>query len=254
VPQKMETSHSHQQTGYYSGSGTPVILIVGEPAASNVHHRKAMLYRILVLTLLWPFGAFAQTAQVDPLTLRTRDVHQNLTIVVDPYLSADRYDKGLFGKTSPYEAGIAAINVYFRNDNDSPIRLNLDTIRLVISTPGEERQRLEPLSPEEVADRALLKARANPPATRRPFPFPGSPSNSGRGKSWNEMASTLRSVVLSTEVLPPHATTHGFLFFDMDHQFDAIRHSRVYIPDLSFMTDKKALFFFEIDLSIVPAN
>ncbi len=212
-----------------------------------------MPYLLLVLTLLWPCGAFAQTAQVDPLTLRARDAHQNLTIAADPFLSADRYDKALFGKTSPYEAGIAAINVYFRNDNDSPIRLNLDAIRLVIATPGEDRQRLEPLSPEEVADRALLKARANP-TTRRPFPFPGSASNSGRNKAWNEMASTLRSLVLSTEVLPPHATTHGFLFFDIDHQFDAIRRSRVYIPDLSFMTDKKALFFFEIDLGITPAN
>src|ERR1035437_5100154 len=96
-----------------------------------------MLYRLLALIVLWPACAFAQSAQVDPLTLRTRDLHQNLLIVADPYLSADRY-QGPFGKKSPYEAGIVAIAVYFRNDNDSPIRLNLETIRLVISPPGEE--------------------------------------------------------------------------------------------------------------------
>ena len=212
-----------------------------------------MLYRLLVLIMLCPPGAFAQSAEVDPLTLGTRDLHQNLLIVADPYLSADRY-KGLFGKQSPYEAGIVAIAVYFRNDNDSPIRLNLETIRLVISPPGEERQRLAALSPEEVADRALLKANANPSVPRRPLSFPGFGSKSGKGKAWDEMAASLGSVVLATDVLPPHATTHGFLFFDVNHQFDAIRHSRVYIPDLSFMTDHKALFFFEIDLSIVPAN
>ena len=213
-----------------------------------------MVYRLLLLTLVWPLGAFAQTAKVDPLTLPARDTHQNLTIAADPYVSADRYSKALFGKTSPYEAGIVAINVYFRNDNDSPIRLNLDTILLMISVPRQNHEKLQPLTPEEVADRALLKARANPPATRRPFPFPGSASASGKGKTWDEMNSTLRSLVLSTEVLPPHATTHGFLFFDVNHQFDAIRYSSVYVPDLTFMTDKKALLFFEIDLHVVPSN
>ena len=61
------------------------------------------------------------------------------------------------------------------------------------------------------------------------------------------MTTTLRSVALGTDVLPPHATTHGFIFFDLNHDFSAIHNSHLYIPDLSFMTDKKALFFFEID-------
>lgn len=213
-----------------------------------------MRCRLLAIAVLWPLGLFAQTAQVDPMTLATRDAHQNLTIVADPFVSADRYTKETFGKKSPFDAGIIAINVYFRNDNDSPVRISLDTIRLEVSNPGDGRQHLEPLAPEDVADRTVLNAHANPAATHRPFPFPGSASNSGKSKAWNEMAASLRSVVLSTEVLPPHATTHGFLFFDMNHQFDAIRHSHVYIPDLAFMTDKKALFFFEIDLGAVPIH
>jgi hypothetical protein len=213
-----------------------------------------MVYRLLLFTLVWPLAAFAQTAQVDPLTLPTHDTHQNLTIAADPYISADRYTKALFGKTSPYESGIVAINVYFRNDNDSPIRLNLDTILLMIAVPRQDHEKLQPLTPEEVADRALLKARANPHATRRPFPFPGSASGSGKGKNWEEMTSTLRSLALSTEVLPPHATTHGFLFFDVNHEFDAMRYTSLYIPDLIFMTDKKALLFFEIDLHAVPSK
>jgi len=104
----------------------------------------------------------------------------------------------------------------------------------------------------EVADRAILRARANPSASRMPFPRSGGAS--GKGKSWDEMNSMIQSLVLSTDVLPPHATTHGFLFYDMDHQFDAIRYSTVYIPDLFFMTDKKALLFFEIDLHPVSSN
>ena len=180
------------------------------------------------------------------MALPTRDAHQNLTIIADPYVTTERYTAP-FGKNSPYPAGIAAIDVYFRNDNSLPIRLNLNTIRLVVSIPGVDRQQLEPLSPEEVADRSLLKADANP-KLHRPFPFPNSGSGNGKSKAWNEMDTLLRSVSISSDILPPHGTTHGFLFFDVNHDFKAIRYTHLYIPDLAFMTDNKALFFFEIDL------
>jgi len=206
---------------------------------------------MLTIATLCPLGALAQSAPPDPMSLSTRDAHQNLTIVADPYLKVSRYKKEIFGKDSFYAAGIVAIDVYFKNDNDSPIRLNPDTIQMVISQPGQERQRLDALSPEEVADRTLLKAESNIRA-HRPFPFPSGSSGSGRSKDWVSMTTTLHAVALGTDILPPHATTHGFLFFDMNHDFDAVRNSHIYIPDLAFMTDKKALFFFEIDLANTP--
>ena len=212
-----------------------------------------MLRAILTIVLLLPLSASGQSTPPDPMSLRTRDAHQDLTIVADPYLRAARYSKEVFGKDSFYAAGIIAIDVYFRNDNAVPIRLNTGTIQLVISQPGLERQRLGALSPEEVADRTLLTANSNIRA-RRPFPFPGSSSSSGHSKDWMEMTTTLRSVALGTDVLPPHATTHGFLFFDLNHDFGAIRNSHLYIPDLAFMTDNKALFFFEIDLADTPSR
>ena len=212
-----------------------------------------MLRAILTIVLLLPLSASGQSTPPDPMSLRTRDAHQDLTIVADPYLRAARYSKEVFGKDSFYAAGIIAIDVYFRNDNAVPIRLNTGTIQLVISQPGLERQRLGALSPEEVADRTLLTANSNIRA-HRPFPFPGSSSSSGHSKDWTEMTTTLRSVALGTDVLPPHATTHGFLFFDLNHDFGAIRNSHLYIPDLSFMTDNKALFFFEIDLADTPSR
>jgi len=211
-----------------------------------------MLRAILAVLMLLPLGALAQSdPPPDPMSLPTRDAHQNLTVVADPYLRAVRYKKEVFGKDSFYNAGIVAIDVYFRNDNDLPIRLNLSTIQMVISQPGQDRQRLGPLSPEDVADRTLLTANSNI-RQHRPFPFPTAPSGSGHSKDWVSMTTTLRSVALGTDVLPPHATTHGFLFFDMSHDFSAVRMSHLYIPDLSFMTDNKALFFFEIDLADTP--
>lgn len=201
--------------------------------------------------MLLPVCARAQSAYVDPMSLHTRDAHQDLTIIVDPYIKADRYKKEIFGKDSFYNAGIIAIDVYFKNDNSAPIRLSGDTIELIISQPGQDRQHLGPLSPEDVADRTLLKAESNI-REHRPFPFPSLGSGSEHSKDWVQMTNTLRAVALGTDVLPPHATTHGFLFFDLNHQFDAIHNSHLYIPDLAFMTDKKALFFFEIDLADAP--
>src|SRR3984893_4153538 len=212
-----------------------------------------MLRRILTFVLVLPVGALAQSTPVDPMSLHTRDTHQDLAIIADPYLRADRYKKETFGKDSFYNAGIIAIDVYFRNDNSVPIRLNSGTIQLVISQPDQERQRLGSLSPEEVADRTLLTANSNIRA-HRPFPFPSPGSGSGHSKDWTEMTTTLHSVALGSDVLPPRATTHGFLFFDLNHNFAAIRNSHLYIPDLAFMTDNKSLFFFEIDLADTPSR
>ena len=208
---------------------------------------------MLTIVLLLPLTAFGQSAPADPMSLPTRDAHQDLTVVADPYIRATRYNKEVFGKNSFYMAGIIAIDVYFKNDNNVPIRINPGTIQLVISQPDQARQRLGAISPEEVADRTLLTANSNIRA-HRPFPFPGSSSGSGRSKDWTEMSSTLHSVALNTDVLPPHATTHGFLFFDMNHDFSAIRNSHLYIPDIAFMTDNKALLFFEIDLADTPSK
>lgn len=212
-----------------------------------------MLRAILTIVLLFPVSASGQSAPPDPMSLPTRDTHQDLTIVADPYIRAARYSKEVFGKNSFYMAGIMAIDIYFKNDNNVPIRLNPATIQLVISQPDRERQRLGAISPEEVADRTLLTANSNIRA-HRPFPFPGASSGSGRSKDWIEMTTTLHSVALNTDVLPPHTTTHGFLFFDMNHDFSAIRNSHLYIPDLAFMTDNKALLFFEIDLADTPSK
>jgi hypothetical protein len=207
-----------------------------------------MFREILMIAMLFPTGVAAQSAPADAVSLPAHDTHQNMTIGADPYMKAERYSKELFGKNSFYAAGIIAIDVYFRNDNDAPVRLNLETIQLVISSPGQDRQRLGPLPPEDVADRTLLTANSNIRAPR-PFPFPSSSAGSKHSKEWTEMTGALRSVALGTDVLPPHATTHGFLFFDMNHNFAAIRNTHLYIPDLAFMTDNKALFFFEVDLA-----
>ena len=187
----------------------------------------------------------ARTGSVDPASLPAHDFHQGLLIAVDPYTSADRY-KDKFTKHSPYEGGIVAIDVFFRNDNDLPIRINLKTMQLLIGAPGESRQRLDPLSPEDVADRVLAKPKD--PTPRFPVPRIGAPPPK-HDKNWEEFAATVREAAVATDLLPPHGTTHGFVYFDVDRHFDWISNARFEVPDLAFLNNTKPLFFFEIDLA-----
>jgi hypothetical protein len=190
-------------------------------------------------------SAPARTAPADPASLPAHDSHQGLVIAADPYVTAERY-KNSFGKHSPYDAGLIVIDLLFRNDNDLPVRLNLKTMQLLVSAPGQSRQRLDPLSPEEVADRVLAK-RPKDPSPRFPVPRVGAPP-SPHNKEWEEFVADVRDASLNTDLLPPHATTHGFVYFDIDHHYDWISSARVEVPDLAFMNDPKPLFFFEIDL------
>jgi hypothetical protein len=119
-------------------------------------------------------------------------------------------------------------------------------MQLLVSIPGESRQRLDPLSPEEVADRVLAK-RPKDPSPRFPVPRVGAPPGP-HNKEWEEFVGDVRAVALNTDLLPPHATTHGLIYFDIDRHYDWIANARVEVPDLAFMNDPKPLFFFEIDL------
>jgi len=205
-----------------------------------------MRYQTILLTLLFAPQLGMQSAPVDPAKLAARDSHQNLLVAADPYMTSDRY-KDRFGKKTPYDAGILAIDVYFRNDNEMPIHLKLETIHLVYS-PGERaHQELEPLSPEEVAD-LVLRKQPKDSTVPRPIPFPHG-AGSSTPKGFEDMVTSLRAVSLSTDVLPPHGTIHGFLFFNMNHDFAAVRQSKLSVPDLYFMLDEKPLFFFEVPLS-----
>lgn len=211
-----------------------------------------MLNRPLALTagLIAVFlaGTAAPRPQNPPDSL-PHDAHQGVTVSVDPYLTAERY-KAKFGKKrTPYDSGILALEIFARNDNDKPIQVNLNTVSLLVSEPGQPRQEIAPLSPEEVAGRVLSKNPRDPKAQRLPLPLPGGVPRTGKGKEWDELVASLRAAALSTDLLPPNATVHGCIYFDVDHHYDWISNAKFEFPDLQFMLDKKALFFFEIDLA-----
>jgi hypothetical protein len=215
----------------------------------NLTLRLALSVATALLAAQTPLPA----QQVDPTALTAKDSHQGLLIAVNPDITADS-SRAAFGKHTPYDAGILALDVYFRNDNNEPVHIDLSTVRLFFGASGEQRQKLEPLPPDTVADLALMLPDKDPTTTRRspiPSAFPKS-----KGKDWNELDTLLRSKTMTRDVVPAHATVHGYLFFDIGHQFDSLSNGRLDIPDLSFTADNAALFFFQIELApaVAPPN
>ena len=209
--------------------------------------RKQLLAILPGLALALLATSHEARAQTDPASLPAHDVHQGLLVAVDPYIPADRY-KSKFGKHTPFEAGVVALEVYFRNDTAAPLKIDLDAIRLLISAPGDPKQKLEPLAPDYVADLVLLKGKVNPRPNRLPLPLPGGAVKSGKGKDWDEFAGELRSMALSSDVLAPNSSSHGFLYFDIDRKYEWLAGARLQLPDVTSMLDHKALLFFEVDL------
>jgi hypothetical protein len=186
-------------------------------------------------------------AQKDPASLPARDQHQGLLVAADPCAEA-ACSKQLFGKKHPQEAGLLAVEVVFRNDNDQAIEVAVERIRLVVEPPGGERQRVAPLVVEEVVDRIVNKEKKGPSiGPKAPLPIPRR-SSGGRGKDWEAVEKAIVAEALEMDVLPPGSTVRGYLFFDLGGRFDLLAHARLYLPELKFVASGESLLFFEVDL------
>jgi hypothetical protein len=185
----------------------------------------------------------AAPAKKDPATLRARDLHQGLLVAADPWVKPEEY-KARFGKKTPYDAGIIAIDVYFRNDGPQPIRLNLNTIKLTISFPNQPDQELASLRPEAVAEIIYDSNPKKPGARRLPIPS----RSGGNSKEVQELSLSLRSAQLGTDLIPPKTVVNGLLYFDLEAHFNYVAFARLYIPDLAEMGTGKLLLFFDVPL------
>jgi hypothetical protein len=186
-------------------------------------------------------------AQADPSSLPAHDRHGGLLVAADPYVDAARA-KEKFGGKNPVNAGILPIEVFFRNETQGPIRIRLETLRLDVSPPNGSHQHLEPLSAEKVAELIVYPGGTpNPESSRRRVPRPiPMPSHD---KKIDQLSEKFRSLALDSDVIPPLATIHGFLFFDLGNDFGLVPSSSLYIPDVKLIQTNEHLMFFEIPLS-----
>jgi hypothetical protein len=196
-----------------------------------------------------------QQEQSAPVRVAASDSHEGVKIDVDPWTSPSRY-KGKFPKKNPYTGGVVALELTFRNDNDEPIRLSRERIRLLVQIDEDNKQELQPLGADDVADAVLLQKKPKDPTLRRlPFPIPSSGGpKPARDKNWTELRDDCQNAALPSPVIGPHSTMVGLVYFDLRGEFDLLQNARVYVPDLERMTTKQAILYFDIGLGQGSSN
>jgi hypothetical protein len=175
--------------------------------------------------------------------------HEGLTVSALPWTDPAQY-KEKFPKKSPFAGGVLAVQVAFRNDSDDSVRINLERIRLTVQIDSDNRQEVQSLNSEELADAVLKPKVKDPTASRGPrLPIPTGGSKGGRDKHWTELQTEAQNAGVPTSVVAAHGTVQGLLYFDLQNQFDLLQSAHLYVPQLVQMQSGRALTFFDIDLS-----
>ncbi len=243
----------------------PLLRKQGNPASPQgiEGHRMQTVYYIfmrklsasLLLPLMAVFlpPALAQQ-QSTPLRAAIHDSHEGMTIGVDPWTQASQY-KEKFPKKSPFSRGIVALRVSFRNDSDEGIKIDLPHIRLLLQMNEDERQELEPLTADEVADTVLLKNNGKDPTARRiPLPIPIGGAKPGRDKNWTDFRDDCQNAAVPSSVVAAHGTVEGLLYFDLRGEVELLQSARLYVPNLTTMGTKQPLSYFDIPLGTSAGN
>jgi hypothetical protein len=210
----------------------------------NPMRNPAIALPFLLVSLL---GTAPTSGQKAPLKTSSLESHEGLTISAQPWTDAALY-KEKFPKKSPYAAGVLAVQVAFRNDSDESLRVNLGRIRLTVLLDGDNRQEVQSLTADQLADE-VLKPTAKDPTAKRKLPIPvGGGSPGGRDKHWTEVQKQAQEAEVPTSVVAAHSTVQGLLYFDLQSQFDLLQTAHLYIPEVTEMKQNRALTYFDIDL------
>lgn len=211
------------------------------------------LMRILLACLLTAGTAFAlrapstsqaPTAQHDSIS----DSHEGVTISVDPWTTASRY-KEKFPKKSPFAGGVIAIYVRVQNDNDQGIKIDPERIRLLVQIDEDDRQELEPLTADDVADAVLLKDNGKDPTSRRnPLPIPVGKPRPSRDTNWTTMRDACQNAGIPTKVIGAHSFVEGLVYFNLRGEVDLLQTGRLYLPSLTTMGSNQPISYFDIRL------
>ena len=213
------------------------------------------LFPSVLLPLMMVFLAPALAGQQAGLVRAPiQDSHEKMTVGVDPWTVASRY-KERFPKKSPFSKGVVALKVSFRNDSDESIKIDLPHIRLLLQMNEEERQELEPLTADEVADTVMLKNNGKDPTAKRiPLPIPMGGGKPLRDKNWTEFRDDCQNAAVPSSVVAAHSTVEGLLYFDLRGEVELLQNARLYVPNLTSMATKQPLSYFDIPLGSSGAN
>ena len=216
-------------------------------------HMRIHLAGVLLtlLALLPPNDLNAQ--QTAPVHASAVESHEGVSISVESWTRASNY-KQKFPKKSPFNGGVVALHVTFRNNSDESVKIDLQHIRLVLILGEENRQELIPLTADDVADTVLLPKSKDPTSKRIPLPLPIGGSRPSRDKNWTEFRDDCQNAALPSPVVAAHTSMDGLLYFDMRSEWDLLQTAKLYIPNLESMTSHTPLSYFEIELGHPSSN
>ncbi len=214
--------------------------------------KKLLAVVVVVLGILFWRVALGQESK--PLKTSILDAHEGVAIGVEPWTQASRY-KERFPKKSPFAAGIVALRLSIRNDNDEAVKLNLHRIRLLVQLDEDNKQELESLTADDVADAVMLRQNGKDPTARRlPIPLPINRPKPTRDKNWEEFHGTVQNAGMPSGVIGAHSTMEGLVYFDLRGEWDLLQTARLYVPDLQRMTSQQAILYFDIDFGRGTSN
>jgi len=185
-----------------------------------------------------PAGGAAHPANSLP-----RDQHEGMTVSADSYSDPSRA-REKFGKADPVPVGILPVEVFLINETTQPMRIDVDTVQLDVHFENGQHQDVDWLPVGEVARKiAHPNGASNPHPPRIPIGV-----DTGGDTKTDKILEILRPFALDVTVVPPMATLHGFLFFDLNHNMPLADHSSLYVPNVTNVPEKKSLMFFEVVL------
>ena len=191
----------------------------------------------------------SQNASAQPAPSLAHDTHEGMTILADAYDDGGRA-KEKFGKADPIPAGILPVEIFLRNDSDHPIRIDLNTIQLEVHFRNGQHQDIDSLKP---SDAAYLIAHPQGPSGPKDPRIPHVSLPGGDKKS-AKIEDILQPLALDADVVPPMATIHGFLYFDLSRDMSLAGASVLYVPDAVVIPGNKPLMFFEVPLAKTPQD
>src|SRR5258708_9039310 len=147
-----------------------------------------------------------------------------MTITDRPWTDCAHY-KEKSPKKWPFAAGVAAVQVAFRNDSDDSMKINLERIRLNVSLSEEDRQSLYPLTSEQAADVITHPGSKNVTMKRLTIPLAG--PKGGHDKKWEELEKSLNDAAVQASAVAPHSTVQGLFYSDLRSQFDLLHATRL---------------------------
>lgn len=171
------------------------------------------------------------------------DKHEGLSVSVNSYTSPERA-KEKFGKANPLSVGILPVEVFLRNETTQAMRIDVSTIQLSVRFPSGRHQDVDSMPAGEVAATVAHPNGPPSPQTRR-FPVG---IGSVTDKKTDKMLETLGPLALDADIVPPMATIHGFLYFDLNGDLSLAGAASLYVPDVTTVPANKPLMFFEVPL------